>query len=97
MSHAILTQLSSSAIGRELAESKSALEDHLGHTVDMLAYPDGGYSAEVIQAVCSAGYHIAVTTIRGRITRKDQLLCLPRIDVGWVCPANEWFNENLFQ
>ncbi len=83
VTHAILPRYSQPEIEHELSESKAALESLLGGTIDMLAYPDGQYSAEVVECAQEIGYRIGCTTVRGRVAHNDHSLCLPRIDVGY--------------
>ncbi|MFH1691407.1 MAG: polysaccharide deacetylase family protein [Candidatus Omnitrophota bacterium] len=50
-------------LDEEVVASKKDLEAILKEPVNTFAYPVGGYSAEVIQCVRKAGYHVAVTTL----------------------------------
>ena len=83
VTHAILPQLSSSEIERELSESKAALESLLGDRIDALAYPDGKYSDEVLQRARAAGYRVGCTTQSRWIAGGNGPLSMPRIDVGY--------------
>lgn len=52
----------------ELVESRRALEDGLGQTVDLLAYPNGGkgdYDERTLEFAERAGYRAAITTRPG--------------------------------
>jgi peptidoglycan/xylan/chitin deacetylase (PgdA/CDA1 family) len=96
--HAILTQLSSSVLRAELAESKAALESILGRPVDTLAYPNGDCSDQVLRYAAATGYSIGCTTRNARISNTDHPLRLPRIEPEWDCPHDEHlFDETMFQ
>ena len=79
MHHAYLPLLSREKAHQELAESKHALERHLGRPIDWLSYPVGGYSQDIQTIARSLGYRGACTTNRG-ISKHDQdLFALRRI------------------
>lgn len=80
VTHAILPQLAPAEVERELAESKATLEGILGRPIEMLAYPDGQYSAVTIRWAKSTGYRVGCTTLTGSFCRNENLLGLPRID-----------------
>jgi peptidoglycan/xylan/chitin deacetylase (PgdA/CDA1 family) len=96
VTHPILPRCSRPEIKRELTESKAVLESLLGTTVDMLAYPDGQHTPEIVDCARAAGYRIGCTTVNRRVNRGDQQLCLSRIDACWEHPANDSFNEHWF-
>jgi peptidoglycan/xylan/chitin deacetylase (PgdA/CDA1 family) len=56
VSHPYLDELARSAAAREIAESKSQLEQHLGSPVRTFAYPHGAYDGGVRFAVVAAGF-----------------------------------------
>lgn len=80
-SHANLPRLSTSAAASELADSRHALEQHLGHPVQWLAYPYGAYDARVVALARSAGYALAVTTRGGVSQSASRPLELERLEV----------------
>jgi peptidoglycan/xylan/chitin deacetylase (PgdA/CDA1 family) len=57
VTHRDLPTLSDDEIGRELRDSKTALERHLRHPIRYLAYPDGAVDARVEQAVATSGLY----------------------------------------
>ena len=66
-------------------DSLAALQRELGPRDRAFCYPWGGpkdTSESADKAVREAGYYAAVTTIRGRVGRHDDLLKLRRIDLG---------------
>jgi GT2 family glycosyltransferase/peptidoglycan/xylan/chitin deacetylase (PgdA/CDA1 family) len=65
LTHPFLPQLSDSQLRREVADSKSRLEDLLGSEVTCFAYPYGDVDARVRAAVVEAGYRFAFTTNPG--------------------------------
>ncbi|MBS0519958.1 MAG: polysaccharide deacetylase family protein [Proteobacteria bacterium] len=62
----------------QLAKSKSILEQRLGGTVDLLAWPFGIYDEELMQAARDAGYTAAFSIERRPVTAKDNVMALPR-------------------
>ena len=60
--HPDLPSLSDVEAESEIAGSKHALEDLLGHQVSSFCYPTGSYSDREIALVKAAGYALAVTT-----------------------------------
>lgn len=65
VSHADLANLSAAAVWAQLTQSKSFLEQLLGHSVVSFCYPGGRYTAAVAAAVAAAGFHDATTTRYG--------------------------------
>ena len=79
--HARLTEADPARVRDEVAGSKSALEDALGHEVAYFAYPYGLVNDSVRGAVAAAGYRGACSTIPGfNRTGQDPYL-IRRIDV----------------
>jgi peptidoglycan/xylan/chitin deacetylase (PgdA/CDA1 family) len=83
LTHPWLPNVSDAKLHREVAESKSRLEDLLGTEVSCFAYPSGGLDSRVRSAVAAAGYKIAVTTRPGLSFWQDPL-CLNRCEVTEV-------------
>ena len=46
-----------------------------------ISYPFGGYNDSAIQAAKLAGYHLAVTTVRGKVKPGDNPFTLTRLSV----------------
>ncbi len=65
LTHPWLPSLSDTELRREVAESKSRLEDMLGSEVTCFAYPHGGIDSRVRAAVARAGYQFGFTTQPG--------------------------------
>ncbi len=66
---------------KELVNSKKVIEEKLGHTVDIFAYPYGHYNDEVVNAVKSAGYKLARSTHKGIYHTKSDLFTMKGIEV----------------
>ena len=78
VTHPRLDQLSTPAARRELADSKSALEDVLGEQVNHLCYPYGSHDLEIMRAAAEIGYLTGTTCVRAAARPGDDLLALPR-------------------
>ncbi|MFQ5936744.1 MAG: polysaccharide deacetylase family protein [Acidiferrobacterales bacterium] len=65
----------------EIRQSKSALEQRLGHPVKSFAYPYGFYSEESVTAVREAGFEYACACLSRTVRRNSDLFLLPRVDV----------------
>ena len=64
LGHAYLPSLTIEEAGRQISDSKKALET-AGLPAKHFSYPAGGYSPAIVEAVRQAGYHSACTTNRG--------------------------------
>lgn len=62
----------------QLVKSKSVLEQRLGGTVDLLAWPFGIHDDQLEQWARAAGYVAAFTIERRPVTRSDMIMALPR-------------------
>lgn len=67
----------------ELLNSKQILEEHTGKLVVALAYPGGGFNADVIKVVGETGYGAAVTTLYGNEQRADEIYTLHRVGIRY--------------
>lgn len=81
VSHCRLTQASDADLARELADSKSTLEDILGHEAHSFAYPYGDWDTRCAEAVRAAGYRQACTTRTGWALRDGNPYTLRRLTV----------------
>lgn len=82
--HPILSREDPAEQARQLVESRRALEDGFGRTVDLLAYPNGrdpDYSATTVELAEQAGYRYAVTTRAGLVGADAPPLALDRLVV----------------
>jgi peptidoglycan/xylan/chitin deacetylase (PgdA/CDA1 family) len=68
VSHPILSKLEGQMLLGELSRSKRTLEQKIGATVDLLAYPVGGrahFSPDVVRAAQAAGYGFGISYVAG--------------------------------
>jgi len=76
-SHALLPRHDRTDVERELVESRALLEKRLGKQIKHLAYPDGQFCGDVVQAAAVAGYENAYTICNHR-SKKFPHLTVPR-------------------
>lgn len=76
--HADLTTCSDAELEREVRGSREDLEDLLGVACTCFAYPYGRLDTRVRAAVAAAGFHTAVTTVRGWARMNMDPLGVPR-------------------
>jgi peptidoglycan/xylan/chitin deacetylase (PgdA/CDA1 family) len=76
-SHVLLTRERLEDAGRELAESRLALQEHLRCSIDHFSYPDGRWNRLVVEAAKASGYRFGYTTCRRRNT-VSPLFTIPR-------------------
>lgn len=80
--HPILAHLTPSAARLEIARSKQTLEDLLGESVDLFAYPNGrprqDYNAQSVSIVRELGFAAAVSTATGAANGRSDPFQLPR-------------------
>ena len=86
--HRILTQLNDAELYAELKNSKDALEQHLGISVDDLSIPRGFYDQRVLQVAGAVGYKNIFTSEES----PQQVNCYGRIAV-----KSNWTEERLLQ
>lgn len=85
--HAPLTQMTEDALTDEVAGAKGRLEDLLGRTVELFAYPYGVremWEDRVPLAVEQAGFKGAFTSIFGRESARADIYRLRRSRVSWT-------------
>jgi peptidoglycan/xylan/chitin deacetylase (PgdA/CDA1 family) len=81
--HEILTSLSSTElVDRELREAKQDIENHFGETCEVLAYPNGSHSDDVVDRSMATGYRRAFTVKPGAWTPETHPLRIPRLNVS---------------
>lgn len=85
--HPILTQVSLDEARQEALASRRDLEREVGPVLPVFAYPSGGFSVALADALREDGFEVAFTTVRG-INRLDTAhpLLLDRINVGSATP-----------
>jgi peptidoglycan/xylan/chitin deacetylase (PgdA/CDA1 family) len=85
--HAVLTNECREQVYDELKASREHLELHLGKPAFHLAYPDGRFSFDILQAAAETGYRYAYTTCQ-HSDPAHPLLTIPRT-VLW---ENSWLD-----
>lgn len=75
---------------RELVESKRILEEKVGKTVDVLAYPYGAYDDVVARATKRAGYAAALTCNFGSVTPGTDPFKLNRVVIDRTTTFNQF-------
>lgn len=82
VSHPILARLDEATARREIASGKAALEDLLGETVTLFAYPNGrpvdDFTSRDVRLVRECGFAAAFSTAWGTATRDSDMYQLPR-------------------
>lgn len=89
VTHPDLTKLSPAEVERELAESKLAIEQHTGTTVEHFCYPYGKWNPAVRDATLRH-YRSACSTIAGTVRGTNDHRLLPRVDAHYVRDPR-WF------
>ena len=79
--HVDLTQTDAVNAQREIADSKSTLEQMLGKRIQNFCYPYGKFTASHTDMVGEVGYETATTTVRSRVHAAENILKLPRVPV----------------
>ncbi len=98
-SHRILTHLGSDEIKKELAESKTTIEEKTKRPVSFFAYPNGDYTSRIKELVKETGY-LCACTVEGTGKRQDgmDLFALPRMGIheGMSIGIRGGFSRALF-
>jgi peptidoglycan/xylan/chitin deacetylase (PgdA/CDA1 family) len=81
LTHPDLTTLDAAALRREVAGSRTAIQERFGVPVNAFCYPAGRYDATVEAAVQAAGYRAATTVEPGVARASADRYALPRIRV----------------
>ncbi|WP_439273611.1 polysaccharide deacetylase family protein [Pseudochrobactrum sp. HB0163] len=78
LDHIYLPDATKQEAERQIAGSKTRLEEILGTEILNFCYPYGGENAQIREIVREAGYQYATTTKRGRARTGDDPFGLPR-------------------
>jgi peptidoglycan/xylan/chitin deacetylase (PgdA/CDA1 family) len=81
MTHPDLTRIGPRSVRWQLTESRRELRARLHRAVNVMAYPYGAYSQQVVAAVARAGYQAAFTTQQGWVESSAHPLIEPRVYV----------------
>ena len=79
--HRILTQVSPDEVQSEVQTSFSTMGSRLGVPARSFAYPGGGWSTAVAEAVKQAGYQLAFTIDPGFVSADVNRFGVPRINI----------------
>jgi peptidoglycan/xylan/chitin deacetylase (PgdA/CDA1 family) len=88
--HLDLVRADTATVKNELSASKLIIEERLGTTCDMFAYPWGRNSEDLRAAVRSAGYRYGFAGYHSPVTAKSDPFALSRINV-----AKEYSRDDL--
>lgn len=82
-SHRRLDQLPLAESAREILDSKSYLEDRLGHTVELFSYPYGRYN-KAAQSIVEKAFGGACSSQPGLVQHSSDPLALARVDIQYI-------------
>lgn len=82
LSHRHLTRIPPEEARREIVEGKRAIEDILGHSIHVFAYPYGDFNRETMRRVEEAGFIAACCSIPGRTHAPGHRHALRRVPVA---------------
>ena len=81
MNHIKLEELPDDEIRKELLDSKTVLEDNLGHPIEFLAYPTGTYNLHIAGIARDVGYKAAFTVKYGNVDLGSNMYALERVPI----------------
>ena len=81
LTHPKLEELPDDEIRSELLNSKTLLEQNLGHPIEFLAYPTGTYNLHIAGIAQAAGYKGAFTIKYGIVDRGSNFFALERVPI----------------
>lgn len=82
VTHPHLNEVPAEECLREMTESRQTLENILEHEVRHLAYPHGAFNKTVRDLAYASGYYTATTCEPTFAKLSDDLLSLPRFNIG---------------
>ena len=80
-SHPRIDTLTASEQRKEIVDSRTTLEQWLGHSIQHFSYPHGAYNDETLSIVCECGFSSALCAWGGSIRRGTNSLLLPRTEL----------------
>ncbi|WP_404783344.1 polysaccharide deacetylase family protein [Altericista sp. CCNU0014] len=93
--HPLLSHQTTAQQRTEICESKSFLEDALGHEVSTFAYPFGVYDKRTPELLQDAGFDCACSTVEETVWHRSDRFQLPRFAVRGC--SGETFERQLFE
>src|SRR5258708_28242624 len=96
--HENLTHIPLNQAKREIGESKTDIESHLGISCRMCAYPNGSWSPSIRDLVEQRGYSQAFSNKPGIWTKRTDPFIIPRVNVweGSLTNSSGNFSSKLF-
>lgn len=82
--HGHMIEAEPEANSAKIRKSAARLQDELGFSATLFAYPYGEYSAELVEVAREAGFEAAVGQQSGAIGRTEDLFTLPRFPLSEV-------------
>lgn len=82
MTHPHMNTISAENCLKEMEGSRKVLEDRLGREIRHMAYPHGAYNQTVRDLAYESGYYTATTCEPALAALSDDMLGLPRLNVG---------------
>ncbi len=84
--HPFLSTLDQTQVKQEIQEDKQTIEQRIGNSIRVFAYPFGDLRAHVVEEVKQAGYTYAFTTRSDFVRPENDAFLLPRSNHGTVHP-----------
>ncbi len=95
LTHPKLEELPDDEIRTELLDSKTMLEENLGHPVEFLAYPTGTYNLHIAGIAQDVGYKGAFTIKYGVVDRGSNFFALERVPIFHTATTMKDFYERI--
>ena len=86
--HHVMPLLDDTGLARALTEGRAVLEEVVGRTIDLFAYPHGRADARVAAATRAAGFAAAFTGVGDAMSQHRNRYLLSRWEPG-AAPAEE--------
>lgn len=95
LNHRALEELPDDEIRAELLNSKTMLEEHLGHPIEFLAYPTGTYNLHIASLAREVGYKAAFTIKYGNVDSGSNVFALERVPIFQQTDTMKAFYERI--
>ncbi len=95
LTHPKLEELPDDEIRSELLNSKTLLEQNLGHPIEFLAYPTGTYNLHIAGIAQDIGYKGAFTIKYGVVDRGSNFFALERVPIFHTPTTMKDFYERI--
>lgn len=90
LDHVGLKGLAEDELRRQIADSKAAIEEHLGVSAEWLSYPYGSYDEAAVHAAQEAGYHGGVNINPSRFQRRGEAFRLNRLHFPYYATLEDF-------